>query len=489
MFKRSSTLWAAAVLIAMAPDLYFRIVRMLSGAEDGVFFSSITWGWCAGDEIDSQLRSLLTPVWDFPLLWFGSAPLIALACGAVLLSLWSGRPRLGRILARSAAAVMIAHHLPSPLLLMLDVSTDPGCAENWGPPEILGWNVAMDLYHLIPAILVLLAVRTPGLPPRGGLTRTATAVSLVAVVILSAVADTAAGEVSTSRALDCAGFGDGTMSGFDEREKGFLCAVRDDTLDRGVPQLADMPDRELLAYGRQLCDLAVANGGDAYSPAVSEATGEVGSGSLVGALTRLCPEVAAREQEKGRQEQAEEAAFIAAAERSCAAHPRHRPRIRPVRQVRATMWTEFWNINAWDEGDEGGNTGRMVADLVGSGPGALDIWAAAEVGHACVTGEAYRRRPPVETRGWEQVVEVGYETRQGVLSVVDGSGGRLPDLAVGGPGNYRVRVHVRGRKAVQENINAPDGTVQLLIIVFPGEERRPVIYRDRLSEKSRGTGP
>jgi hypothetical protein len=60
---------------------------------------------------------------------------------------------------------------------------------------------------------------------------------------------------------------------------------------------------------------------------------------------------------------------------------------------------------------------------------------------------------------------------------VDGDGGRLPVLVAGGPGGYRVR----GRETVQENIEAPDGTVQLLITVFPGREKESVIYRDLLS--------
>ncbi|GAA4229850.1 hypothetical protein FHR32_000038 [Streptosporangium album] len=104
-------------------------------------------------------QELLSPLWDLPLLWFGYAPLTALACGGVLLSVRAGRPRLGRVLARSAATVVIVRHLPSQLLLMLDLSAGPGCAESWGPPEILGQSVMMDLYHLVPALLVLLAVR------------------------------------------------------------------------------------------------------------------------------------------------------------------------------------------------------------------------------------------------------------------------------------------------------------------------------------------
>ncbi|ACZ91386.1 hypothetical protein [Streptosporangium roseum] len=476
MPKRSSILWAAAILTTVAPDIYFRVAPMWSGAEGGVFFSWVSWGRCTGYEVDSQLQSLLDPVWDFPLLWFGSAPLIALAWGGRLLSERTGRPRLGRILAHSAVTVMIVRHLPSPLLFMLDASADRRCMESWGPLEVTGWGITMDLYYLVPVALVLLAVRTPGPSRRGRLARTGTAVSLAIMIIIGAVADTAAGKVSDSQTLDCAGFGDGVASELDGREKGFLCGIRDGAFGEGVPQLADLPDRELLAYGRHLCELAVRNGGDINAPAVSKVIGEMNS--LVGPLTRLCPKVAEVEQERERQRQAENDAFIAAAEKSCAAHPRHRPRIKPVRQVRATMWTEFWHINAWDEGSEGGEVGDMIADLVGSGPGALNIWAADEIGHACVTGEAYRRRPPVETRGWEQVVEVGYETAKGVMVIVDGEGGRLPNLAAGGPGSYRVRVHVRGRKTAQEHIDAPDGTVQLLIMVFPGAEKNPVIYRD-----------
>ncbi|MEU4403395.1 hypothetical protein AB0F88_02655 [Streptosporangium sp. NPDC023963] len=412
-------------------------------------------------------------------------PLIVLAWGSRSLSGRAGHPRIGRILGRLAALVMIVRYLPSLLLLMIDRSVDPGCAVLWGL-GLTSWGVTKDLCGLVAAILVLLAVRasrTPGTPgtPGNGLARTAIAVPLVVVVLLGVGGDAARGKVSDASALDCAGFGDGTVSGLDKSEKEFLCRIRDD-YRWGISALEDMPDRDLLAYGRGLCDLAVRHGGgDVDAPAVAEAIGELHSHSLAGALSLLCPKVAEVQQEKGRRAQEESDAYFAAAERSCAAHPRHRPRITPVRQVRETVWTEFWEIHAWDEENEGAEVDGRVADLVGSEPGALAIWAADEIGHACVTGESYRRRPPVETRGWEQVVEVGYRSGDGVLSIVDGEGGRLPDLAAGGPGDYRVRVHVRGREAVRENFDVPDGTVQLLIMVFPGKEREPRIYRDSLS--------
>ncbi|WP_433376946.1 hypothetical protein [Streptosporangium sp. CA-115845] len=479
MPKRSSILWAAAILTAATPGIYFWITAMLSGTKGGSGVVWMTSRYCAGHETDFELNLLLGPLWGFPLLWFGSVPLIALAWGGEILSRRAGHPRLGRILGRSAATVMIVRHLPTPLLFVFDMSADPGCVDNWGPLELTGRGIAMDFYRLIPAILVLLAVRAPG-APRGGLARTVIAVPLVIVTLLGVGADAARGKVSSVSALDCAGFGDGTVSGLDESEREFLCRVRD--YDRGISELEDMPDRDLLGYGRRLCDLVVrVGGGDVDAPAVPEAIGEVHSHLLAAVLRSLCPKVDEVEREKARRAKEESDAYFAAAERNCAAHPRHRPRIKPVRQVRETMWTEFWDIHAWDEENEGDEVDGRVADLVGSGPGALRIWAADEIGHACVTGESYRRRPPVETRGWEQVVEVGYQSGDGVLSIVDGEGERLPDLAAGGPGNYRVRVHVRGRKAVRENIEVPDGTVQLLIMVFPGKEKEPRIYRDSLS--------
>lgn len=325
--KRSSTLWAAAILTAVSPDICFQILMMLSDTTDGVFYSWGSFGWCAGQEIDFRLQRLLSPVWDLPLLWFGSAPLIALAWGGRLLSERAGCPRLGRILARAAVTVVIARHLPSPLLFVLDASADRGCVNNWGPPEVTGWSLTMDLYYLIPAVLVLLTLRIPGSPRGSRLARAGTAVSLVLTMIIFTVADAAAGRVSDSRALDCAGFGDGTVSGLDESEKGFLCGIRDNLSGSGVPELADMPDRKLLAYGRRLCDLAVRSGGDVRAPAVSKAMSRTKSPSLVGALARLCPKVAKVEEDGARQKWAESDAYG----------------MRETRAGRAATWSPTWS--------------------------------------------------------------------------------------------------------------------------------------------------
>ncbi|GLK11133.1 radical SAM protein [Streptosporangium carneum] len=293
--------------------------------------------------------------------------------------------------------------------------------------------------------------------------------------VAQAVADSAAELTDPSGPLDIVWHG-GEPLALGLRKFGALLAPFEDLRQAGRIQHSVQTNATLI--DDEWCDLAAQNEDNVSAPAVAKAIGKMNNPSLTGALAKLCPSVAQAQEDEEERMRAENDAYIAAAKKRCSSHPRHQPKIRPVRQARATMWTEFWYINAWDEGNEGGSTGDMVADLVGSAPGALDIWAADEIGHACVTGEAYRRRPPVETRGWEQVVEVGYTTAKGTLSIVGDNGEELPDLAVNGPGDYRVRVHVRGRKAVRENIDTPDATVQLLIMVFPGKEKKPTIYRD-----------
>ncbi|WP_327581228.1 hypothetical protein OHA25_35275 [Nonomuraea sp. NBC_00507] len=101
--------------------------------------------------------------------------------------------------------------------------------------------------------------------------------------------------------------------------------------------------------------------------------------------------------------------------------------IKPVRQKHATVFTEFWTIHGYEEEYEGADP-DLVEELVGSEPGALAIWAADEIGHACVTVESYRRRPPLETKGWDEVVEVGYDSPRGTLALSDLQGTTVTGL-------------------------------------------------------------
>ncbi|MBX6382461.1 MAG: hypothetical protein IRZ07_05725 [Microbispora sp.] len=78
-------------------------------------------------------------------------------------------------------------------------------------------------------------------------------------------------------------------------------------------------------------------------------------------------------------------------------------------------------------------------------------------------------------KGWEQVAEVGVVSRSGRLVVPtyeeggdQGAGRPLPNLALKGPGRYRLRVYARmNEKAGEEH----------LIVVFPGRSAKKIVYR------------
>ncbi len=467
-----------ALLTASAPAVSY-LVASLYGSYSSQ--SYVWWGFsgqCPGRQVYDLIEYPERTLVDFPLFSYGGAPLILLGFAGWCLGVRKGHVRAAKVVARSVAAVPLLLHLPEPLLFTLDSAIDSACSNAWGPPEIMDQNVAMGLYYLIPSLLVLLAVRTPRPPAyvrRGPLVRTLLAALTVMVTVLFAVESVPPGRVSSEEELDCAGFGDGTVTGLSKAEKIFLCDVRGYGFSRGqgeVPGWSEVSDHEVLAQGHQLCDLAVQHGGDVNAPAVQQAP----QASLTQVLAGLCPAVAEARKAEDRRQDEEEKAYVAKKEKDCAVRPAHQPKIRALRQKRATMWTEFWTIDGWDEGYEG-TVPELVKNLVGSERGALSIWAADEIGQACVTVEAYSRRPPLEIKGWEEVVEVGYESPSGSLTLVDGRGKRLPGLTPAGPGLYRVRVHLRGRKLVEQRIHPPDGAVQLLIMVFPGGEKAPVVYR------------
>ncbi|MFG2078019.1 hypothetical protein [Nonomuraea maritima] len=471
--------WAAAATTAAAPTLYS---QFLSGGPTSYFYATMFSGWCAGHEINTLLRPAMAVVSSVPLFRYDGTPLIVLAFALWWLSDRRGRPGVGRAVARTAAGVLIFVSLRLLVPLLIDAATGPHCLAVWGPAELVSFTAYWRIYELVPPILVLIAVRSPrrAFVRRGRLLRVTAAVLTAAATFLVTAQAAPSGRISTEGELDCAGFGDGTARHLSLAETRFLCDVRghnDFYGLGGIEMWARSPDAVVIAQGRRLCALAQRYGGNLDTPQVKDAP----HGSLRNALGPLCPVAAAWQVREGERKQAEEREYYAKGRRACAAHPPHRPRIKPVRQRRTTMWTEFWEINAFDKGLEETMPDEMperVADLVGSAPGMLSFWAADEIGHACVTVESYTRRPPVETRRWKQVVEVGYESPTGSLTLRDGNGNTLGGLIAGGrPGSYRVRVHLRGRELVQAVPWPPDGAVEMLIMVYPGERKSSVIYR------------
>ena len=160
---------------------------------------------------------------------------------------------------------------------------------------------------------------------------------------------------------------------------------------------------------------------------------------------------------------------------------RHRPLIKPLRVAHERTWTDYGVLESFEvaeDGDDGAsfedNLLNRTQDngLVASLPGHLMILSHSDY-DICAIAETYRRRPPVEVKGWDHVVEVGYESPAGKIELMDPMAGEgdLPNLAFRGKGHYRVRVHYR--KPEWEAFTPQ----HILMMVYPGRSDRVVEYR------------
>jgi hypothetical protein len=87
--------------------------------------------------------------------------------------------------------------------------------------------------------------------------------------------------------------------------------------------------------------------------------------------------------------------------------------------------------------------------LLGLGPQAVAVLTGVQSGRVTVSARAVPEPPAVAGAGWDVVAEADLDCPEGVVSVCDWGGpghDELGDLAIAGPGRYRVRVHTRNRE-------------------------------------------
>ncbi|MEN3539071.1 hypothetical protein AAH991_28435 [Microbispora sp. ZYX-F-249] len=228
----------------------------------------------------------------------------------------------------------------------------------------------------------------------------------------------------------------------EDRQRMYLCFAH--------RRFGDLPDEELLARGGALCD------------------SEVRDEELTRLLELRCPGLYERNQQiylaERDAEEAEAKRRLAAAKAGC---PRRKPIAAPVRQVRAALWVDTGGIQAWEEGYGGLDySGRFLA----KGRGTVHLsWGGDEKGPVCVTGEAYRQRPP-HAKGWQRSGEMSYQSPTGVLRFFGDDGDLLGDVTVAGAGTYRIRAYVRGPERAPGLARAK-AVREVLIVVFPGSAR------------------
>jgi len=113
-------------------------------------------------------------------------------------------------------------------------------------------------------------------------------------------------------------------------------------------------------------------------------------------------------------------------------------------------------------------------------PGGAIIFTGVHSGPVAVSVEARRSAPDgVDFNGWDEVVEVSLTVPDGQLkpaAPMDDGADPFPVLTLAGPGDYRIRIHARGRDtdfdgAVDEPVE------QYRIVVWPAPPAPQTIHR------------
>jgi len=111
-------------------------------------------------------------------------------------------------------------------------------------------------------------------------------------------------------------------------------------------------------------------------------------------------------------------------------------------------------------------------------PGAAVIFTGVHTGYVSVEVQVLDSAPEqADESGWDEVVEVSMQAPRGRVSVLGPMAynrGVLPELTPAGPGDYRLRVHARGRDTLVDGV-ATEPVEDYLIVVWPAQpatERR-----------------
>jgi len=113
-------------------------------------------------------------------------------------------------------------------------------------------------------------------------------------------------------------------------------------------------------------------------------------------------------------------------------------------------YSQYW-VAAGPDIETGGES--VPGLLSGLGPQAVAVTTGLHWGTVTVTARAVPSPPADLDPGWDVAAETDLECPEGTISVCDWAGPdhrELGNLAITGPGRYRLRVHARNRQDAQE---------------------------------------
>ncbi|GAA2152235.1 hypothetical protein [Actinomadura napierensis] len=463
-------LWIVAVAITAEPTVRGVVISLL-GVKRGAqgYLSVIASDACQGWSHQSEL-------WSVPGYWLLHGLPILVVLPAFLLWLMVRR----RFVGWATAAVLAFVTLAEPALYGYDVARwGEQCVGLWLPMG--GWGAVRWAYGAVPLVLILVSTYRPG--PRMPRLVCGT---LVAGLVLCAAADQETPPRYAASGADCRHAERADMSGKvpftqvmaklsqREREIAFLCSVRGYTLGYGggSPHGDLLTDSEQIEIGRRAC-----RGESLWSAGMPRGI----IPPAIQQMAYLCPETAdERRVAQERSTAALHAQYKQNVAKALATCRRGIPAgFHPVRQAtRVIDGGESSSYLVGDEGSSGKSLGAAVHDgLVASGDGEATVITGTE-SRLCVTVRAYKKAPPLALKGWERVAEVGFDSAKGhaLLTAMDGPL-PFPAVTVAGPGHYRLRVYVRGRRAPETLMDEPPNERHLLV-VFPGKGMKPKTYKN-----------
>ena len=416
---------------------------------------------------------------EFQIAWYALDLLVGVGVPSLLIlaAVWRRTHRFLRAttlslfsLAAVAAASAFAETAPDPLLGELSLYPDGLFVKDGA---LVSTGISPLWYGLALTASALILTSLYAAPPahRGRRQVLVAGLASAAALCLLPAADQARGPATTAK--EC----DPPAPWNQERpepppeltaEQKFVCALRGEGI--GLARFPDTtPDQVVLAYGRRLCDLHTRNDPNEL------ARWKIDRNALTYPLADICPSAAAVVKAARAKQDQKIAEIRAEAQHMCDATPRHHPRIKPATAIRIKepQWTDYGVLQTYESEEEDSNM-EPGNGLVSSESGTLAVITDPD-SELCVTVETYSRRPPVETKGWDTVVEVGYHSPTGEIVLSDSlSGTELPDLSLNGrTGHYRIRVHY----ALFPWKGEDQGGQRLLIMAYPAPGDKEVVYR------------
>jgi hypothetical protein len=142
---------------------------------------------------------------------------------------------------------------------------------------------------------------------------------------------------------------------------------------------------------------------------------------------------------------------------------------RKPRPARVSVDYHQYQVAAGPDIDVGDD--RIPGLLGDLGPQAVVVITGLQWGKITVTAAAVPMAPTELDPGWDVIAETDLECPEGVIAVSDWAGPDHPELgelAIAGPGRYRLRVHARNRQAGEERSREEHH-----LVIWPATEPAP----------------